>query len=101
MGPGANIQNPGEYPDRTFIAETEGRFPQEGIADVFQARVLLALGYTWLDVRTEVEYDEGHVPNSVNIPLITCSGRRFDSSVGDRVFMNQQPNPDFIKEVAA
>jgi len=99
MGPGNNIQYPGEYPDTAFIEDVRKRFPQEGIADTFQARALLAEGYTWLDVRTSFEYDEGHVPDSVNIPIITSTGRRFDSSVGDRVYVNQKINTDFTKEV--
>eukprot|EP00747_Dinoflagellata_sp_TGD_P179282 gnl/TRDRNA2_/TRDRNA2_29855_c0_seq1.p1 gnl/TRDRNA2_/TRDRNA2_29855_c0~~gnl/TRDRNA2_/TRDRNA2_29855_c0_seq1.p1 ORF type:complete len:345 (-),score=52.42 gnl/TRDRNA2_/TRDRNA2_29855_c0_seq1:74-1108(-) len=99
MGAGANIQNPGEYPDMAFINECKKRFPAEGIADTFQARCLLALDYKYIDVRTAFEYDEGHVMGSVNIPLIISSRPRFDSSVGDRVFADQQPNPDFIKEV--
>lgn len=98
-GPAANIQNPGEYPDKEFMADVEKRFPEEGIASIFQARALLALGYTWLDVRTPFEYDEGHVTGAVNIPIISCSRPRFDSSVGDRVYGNQKPNPDFIAEV--
>lgn len=95
---GVNVFNPGEWPDPEFIAETLPKFPQEGIASVFEARVLLEEGYTWLDVRTDLEFDEGHVPYSVNIPIIVGS-RRFDPESGERKFKNQKANPDFIKDV--
>eukprot|EP00746_Dinoflagellata_sp_MGD_P007650 gnl/MRDRNA2_/MRDRNA2_115179_c0_seq1.p1 gnl/MRDRNA2_/MRDRNA2_115179_c0~~gnl/MRDRNA2_/MRDRNA2_115179_c0_seq1.p1 ORF type:complete len:345 (+),score=83.18 gnl/MRDRNA2_/MRDRNA2_115179_c0_seq1:79-1113(+) len=94
------INNPGEYPDPDFMREVEGKFPDAGIADGFEARALLAMGYTWLDVRTPIEYGEGSVPGAVNIPIVTGS-RRFDSETNTRLFKkeNQQPNVDFIKEV--
>eukprot|EP00746_Dinoflagellata_sp_MGD_P020493 gnl/MRDRNA2_/MRDRNA2_147763_c0_seq1.p1 gnl/MRDRNA2_/MRDRNA2_147763_c0~~gnl/MRDRNA2_/MRDRNA2_147763_c0_seq1.p1 ORF type:complete len:331 (-),score=56.87 gnl/MRDRNA2_/MRDRNA2_147763_c0_seq1:369-1361(-) len=94
----ANILNPGEYPDPVFVADVQKRFPNEGIANVFEARALLEDGYKWLDVRTSTEYDEGHIAKSVNIPIIN-SKRVFDSEVGKRVYRNQAGNADFINTV--
>lgn len=95
-----SITFPGEYPDPAFIAETKQLFPDAGIADVFQARSLIADGYIYLDVRTDFEYDEGHIPGSIHVPIV--EGRRmWDSEQQINVYKkeNQKPNPDFIQAV--
>ncbi len=46
-------------------------------------------GWTYLDVRTEEEFDEGHAPGALNIPVAVRTPR------------GMQPNPDFLKEVQA
>jgi rhodanese-related sulfurtransferase len=48
-----------------------------------QAQTLLAEGYTFVDVRSEPEYERGHVPGAYNVPIMHQgpSGMR--------------PNPDF------
>jgi rhodanese-related sulfurtransferase len=48
-------------------------------------------GYIYLDVRSTMEFDRGHVPGSLNIPLM-----HFDVSRRQMV-----PNPDFQKVTEA
>ena len=48
-------------------------------------------GWIYLDVRSTIEFEKGHVPNSVNIPLLDYS----DSAGG------LQPNPRFLEVVSA
>lgn len=36
-----------------------------------EARDLLASGYTYIDVRTEAEFEAGHVPGALNVPYQT------------------------------
>ncbi|XP_059623475.1 uncharacterized protein LOC132266581 [Cornus florida] len=57
--------------------------------DVYKAKALLQLGYTYIDVRTEGEYNNGHVDAKkiLNIPYM------FNTSEG------RVKNPDFVKEV--
>jgi rhodanese-related sulfurtransferase len=52
-----------------------------------EARALLEEGYVYLDVRTEAEFESGHVPGALNVPLMLAgpSGRA--------------PNPDFMSIV--
>ncbi|XP_047965188.1 thiosulfate sulfurtransferase 16, chloroplastic-like [Salvia hispanica] len=47
-----------------------------GNVDVHAARRLLHQGHTYLDVRTEEEFENGHVRNAINIPykIITSEG---------------------------
>ena len=45
----------------------------------------------YIDVRTEQEFMNGHVPRSVNIPVV-----RPDPST-----RQMKPNPDFVKSVSA
>ena len=88
-----------EYPNPAYIADVVARFPDEPIANAFEARVLLEQGYTWLDIRSKAEYDEGYVPGSVNVPLINAV-KRWDSDVGDKVYV-QTSNADFVSQVQA
>ncbi len=48
-------------------------------------------GYTYLDVRSEEEFAQGHVPGAVNIPVATSN------PLGPGLVAN----PDFNKQVAA
>ncbi|GER34886.1 thiosulfate sulfurtransferase 18 [Striga asiatica] len=41
--------------------------------DVDEAKHLLSQGYRCLDVRTEEEFKEGHLENSLNIPYMFCT----------------------------
>ena len=61
--------------------------------DPEEARQLLDSqeGYTYLDVRSEEEFAQGHVPGAVNIPVATSS------PLGPGLVAN----PDFNKQVAA
>jgi rhodanese-related sulfurtransferase len=54
-----------------------------------QAEALLDVGVPFIDVRTEEEFQDGHVPGAINIPI------SFASPGG------MKPNPDFVAVVAA
>jgi rhodanese-related sulfurtransferase len=55
--------------------------------DVQQARDLQSTGeYTYVDVRSVPEYDQGHPAGAVNVPLM-----HYDERAGGMV-----PNPDFL-----
>lgn len=117
-----------EYPDEELTAYVEQNFPEQGIANVEEARVRIfpnsqrtrfacnakkslahweigtlqtlvsKLGYTYLDVRPEVELDAvGKVKNAVNIPLVIAT-RRYDPEQGKRV-TEKEENPDFVAQV--
>ena len=56
-------------------------------------QVLLALGYTWLDVRPTMEYeDAGKVRNSVNIPIMNMT-KKFVGEEKKKVSMLMQNLP--------
>ncbi|KAK9816815.1 hypothetical protein WJX72_005336 [[Myrmecia] bisecta] len=88
-----------EWPDPEFIKETEELFPDEGIANVEQARALFSsLGYTYLDVRPALEYEEvGRVKGSVNIP-IKISKRVWNSEQKKKV-IEKSDNENFVEQV--
>ncbi len=52
-----------------------------------QARLGSDEGWTYLDVRTEEEFEEGHVPGALNIP------------VAERTHQGMVPNADFLDQV--
>jgi rhodanese-related sulfurtransferase len=54
---------------------------------VEEARALLDAGWTYLDVRTEEEFEAGHVPGAVNVPVML------------RGPDGMQPNPAFESAV--
>jgi rhodanese-related sulfurtransferase len=54
---------------------------------VEEASQLLEEGYVYLDVRTEEEFDAGHVPGAANVPLLVSGSP------------GMQPNPDFLSVV--
>ena len=54
-----------------------------------QARDKLAEGWTYVDVRTVEEFEEGHPAGSVNVPLMLAVGGRM------------APNPDFTRAMNA
>ncbi|GMH41832.1 hypothetical protein BSKO_09742 [Bryopsis sp. KO-2023] len=89
------------YPDPAFIDATLDAFlnGDESVANVEQAITLIKeAGYTYLDVRSYLAVDTyGHVPGSVNIPIISAS-RRWDSEKGDNV-VTVEPLDDFIDHV--
>ena len=45
----------------------------------------------YVDVRTEQEFVNGHVPNAVNIPVVWP----------DPLTRQMKPNPDFVKVISA
>lgn len=75
-----------EYPNKKFVAETLEAFPEAGVADVEQARVLFSDGgYTYLDVRSALENEDlGKVRNSVNIPMVN-SVRKYNAKEKKKV----------------
>lgn len=49
-----------------------------------EAKELLDQGYTFVDVRSEPEFDAGHVPGALNVPLMHMGPK------------GMSPNPDFL-----
>lgn len=54
-----------------------------------QAEALIDDGVTFVDVRTEEEFRDGHVPGAINIPVSVSSGG------------GMQPNPEFLAVMEA
>jgi 2,4-dienoyl-CoA reductase-like NADH-dependent reductase (Old Yellow Enzyme family) len=55
-------------------------------------------GYTYLDVRTQLEVEEvGKIKDSVNIPLMLAS-RKYDPETREKKLVKEQ-NTDFIRQV--
>lgn len=80
-----------------FIEQTLARFPDAGVCDVEEARVLEEEGgYQFLDVRSATEYEYKITP-SIHVPLIKAVFR-FDSVLKRKV-PQQTPNVDFVAEV--
>lgn len=52
-----------------------------------EAQALLAEGYTYVDVRSEPEFEAGHPPGAVNVPI------------SHAVAGGMTPNPDFLAVV--
>jgi rhodanese-related sulfurtransferase len=48
-------------------------------------------GSVYIDVRTEQEFTNGHVPKSINIPVVWP----------DQATRQMTPNPDFVKTVSS
>ncbi|KAK9825933.1 hypothetical protein WJX81_008674 [Elliptochloris bilobata] len=88
-----------EWPDPDFIAEVKEAFPEKGVASVEEARVLYSEdGYTYLDVRPELEVQEvGRVKNSVNIPIVNAT-RKYDPEQKKKV-VKKEPNDAFADMV--
>jgi len=86
-------------PPEEYFQATMTKFPQDGIADVQQARCLYSVegGYQFLDVRSTPELDDGKIPGAIHIPLVEAK-KRWDSEAQGTV-MIQTVNPDFINEV--
>jgi rhodanese-related sulfurtransferase len=49
-----------------------------------EAAALLAAGYVYVDVRSEPEFEAGHVPGALNVPLLHAGSGGLT------------PNPDFL-----
>lgn len=85
-----------QWPEPEFTAAVLEAFPDQGLANVEEARVLYESGWTYLDVRSEFEVDEsGKVKNSVNVPFVIIK-RVFDPETKERI-IKKEDNPDFIK----
>ena len=89
-----------EYPNPAFIADVMSRAPAEPFANVLEGRVLLVNGYTYIDVRTKAEFEEGHVRGTLNIPLINAT-KRWDADLKDYGFERQRANRNFVRQVEA
>ena len=111
-----------QYGDAVFDAATRDAFAsgEAFVADAEQARVIWDDGWDFLDVRCDAEIEFfGALPNPPpgtvggacevivvsgpekvrRVPLVTSTGYRFDSSVGRKVFMNQEVNINFVADV--
>jgi hypothetical protein len=88
-----------EYPNPEFIAATLEAFPDKGIANVEEARALFSSGgYTYLDVRPELELQEvGKVKGCVNVP-IAHSKFAYDAEKREKTVVKED-NPDFVAQV--
>ena len=60
-------------------------------ASVTEAQTLQQQGSTYVDVRSQAEFEQGHAAGAVNIPLLDR-----DSATGQMM-----PNPDFIRVMQA
>jgi hypothetical protein len=57
-------------------------------------------GYTYLDVRTQLEVEEvGKIKDSVNIPMMLAS-RKYDPETREKKLV-KEPNTDFIRQVSS
>lgn len=84
-------------PFPTFIDQTLAAFPDKGVANVEEARVLEEEGgYQFLDVRSKNEYEYKITP-SVNIPIINAVFK-FDA-VAKRKVPQQTANATFVADV--
>jgi rhodanese-related sulfurtransferase len=54
-----------------------------------EVRALLGEGYTYLDVRSEAEFEAGHPAGALNVPLNVPAG------------VGVKPNPDFVAIIEA
>ncbi len=63
--------------------------PDPKRVSVEEARALIAEGYVYVDVRSEPEFERGHVPGAYNVPL----NRRGPGG--------PEPNPDFLSVMEA
>ena len=111
-----------QYGDKVFDEETKKGFNSGElyVANFEQGRVLWDDGWVFLDIRNDQEREFfGKLPNPpkgtiggvsevvvvsgpecvADIPLVTSTGYRFDSTAGGKVFQNQHKNENFIAEV--
>ena len=54
-------------------------------------KLLDAERYIYLDVRTPAEFEEGHVPSAINVPVA-----QLDQGTG-----RMEPSPDFVAQISA
>ncbi|KAG1654888.1 hypothetical protein FOA52_006532 [Chlamydomonas sp. UWO 241] len=93
-----------QYPDQQFIEEVKSQYVGQGmyakpVADAEEARVLLSLGYAFLDVRSALDVDyTGKLRECVHIPYQVAT-RRWDSDEGKTV-VTTSVNEAFLGEVA-
>lgn len=73
----------------TTRAQRSASFPPVTKITTDQAEALLDEGVPFIDVRTEEEFQDGHVPGAINIPIA------FAGPGG------MKPNPDFLAVVSA
>lgn len=86
-----------EYPDPEYIAEVTEAFPAAQIANTEQARVLLSIGYKYVDVRPAFEWDDaGHAVQAVSVPVMNME-RKWSSEEQKKVSIKSE-NTDFVKQ---
>ncbi|KAK9690786.1 hypothetical protein RND81_09G153800 [Saponaria officinalis] len=69
------------------MAESQGPSVEIKNVDVYTAKGLSEIGYRYLDVRTEEEFEKGHVDGALNIPYM------FKTEEG------RVKNPNFLGQV--
>lgn len=83
------------YPEPEFMEEVKEAFPEKMIANVEEARCLIAQGYTFLDVRSELELDAiGKWKGGVSVPFVNAKWR-YDPEEKKKV-VDKEDNPNFI-----
>lgn len=89
-----------QWPDAALVESVKKNFPAKGVADVEEARALLDMGYTYVDVRPTQECEnEGRIRTSVNVPIVNAKAV-YNSSTKQRELI-KTPNPDFVKQFKA
>lgn len=90
-----------KWPDASFVQDVRARFEGLGsyakpVADAEEARVLLSIGYTWVDVRSDLEVEaRGKVRGCVHLPF-TLTRKRYDPEEKKSV-VDSSPNPKFLE----
>jgi rhodanese-related sulfurtransferase len=86
------------YPQN--LSEVTRDFPSKGVASVEEARALIDLGYTYVDVRPTAEAeDQGKLKAQVPVPFMLGKSS-YNSSTKQREII-KSPNPNFVKEFTA
>jgi rhodanese-related sulfurtransferase len=86
------------YPQN--VAEVGRSFPAKGVATIEEARALLDLGYTYVDVRPTAEIeDQGKLRVCAIVPF--KNGKSAYNSATQQREVIKSANPNFVKEFTA
>lgn len=86
-----------EFPNPKFIEDCKNNFPENMIANAEEARALLHLNYTYVDVRPALEIDEvGKWKRAINVPFFN-SKRVYDAGENKKVVV-KEANPQFVQQ---
>ncbi|KAG1653867.1 hypothetical protein FOA52_007234 [Chlamydomonas sp. UWO 241] len=86
-----------EYPDPQLIASVAEEFPDKGIANVEEARALLSLGWTYVDVRPALEIEEvGKYKGAVAVPLKNMV-KKYNNETNTKEYFKSD-NPEFVAQ---
>lgn len=88
-----------EWPDPDYIAEVIESFPDKGIANAEEARILFTeAGYKYLDVRPEIELEAtGKIKGNINVPFVNARWK-YDPEQKKKV-VEKEPNEKFVEQV--